>query len=240
MNAITRSLTLCWRSSIGKKILVALTGAFLALFLLGHLGGNMLIFAGAEPFNDYAEFLHHMLHGAGIWIFRALMLGALALHVGATIELTLENRAAREAYEDQGTLKATVSSRIMIWSGLTILTFFIYHLLHFTVRVGNQYDTLDRYREHLIRNGEPFVRHDAWQMVVDGFSVWYVSGFYILAITLLASHLSHGVQSVFQTLGLRSSKSAGSIDVLSRGYAVLIWLGFVSIPIAINFFGFGN
>ncbi len=240
MNAITRSLTLCWKSSIGKKILVALTGAFLALFLLGHLGGNMLVFAGREPFNNYAEFLHHMIHGAGIWIFRALMVAALVVHIGATIELTLQNRSARDSYENQSTLKATLASRTMIWSGLTILVFFIYHLLHFTARVGNHYDTLDRYKEHLVRDGEPFVRHDAWQMVVDGFSVWYVTGFYILAITLLAFHLSHGVQSVFQTLGLRSGKSASAIDALSRGYAGLIWLGFVSIPIAINVFGFGS
>jgi succinate dehydrogenase / fumarate reductase cytochrome b subunit len=240
MNALSRSLLLCWRSSIGKKILVALTGAFLALFLLGHLGGNMLVFAGREPFNDYAEFLHHMVHGAGIWIFRALMVTALAVHIGATIELTLENRRARESYENTDTLKATLSSRTMIWSGLTILVFFIYHLLHFTARVGNQYNTLDRYKEEVVRNGETVTRHDAWQMVVDGFSVWYVSLFYILAITLLAFHLSHGVQSIFQTLGLRSRKTAGTLDCLSRGYAVLIWLGFVSIPVAINFFGFGR
>lgn len=240
MNAITRSLLLIWQSSIGKKLLVALTGAFLALFLLGHLGGNMLIYAGPEAFNDYGEFLHHMLHGAGIWIFRALTLAAVAIHVIATVALTRQNRAARENYQMSGTLKATKSSLIMIWSGLTVLVFLIYHLLHFTIRWGNEYNTLERYKETVIRHGEEVVRANPWQMVIDGFSVWYVSLFYILGMSLLASHLAHGVQSMFQTLGLRSQKTAKPIDCLSYGYAALIWIGFVSIPVAINFFGFGG
>lgn len=240
MNAISRSLLLIWQSSIGKKLLVALSGAFLVLFLLGHLGGNMLIYAGPEAFNDYGYFLHHMLHGAGIWIFRALTLAAVAIHVAATVSLTIQNRAARENYQMSGTLKATKSSLIMIWSGLTVLVFLIYHLLHFTVRWGNEYNSLDRYKETVIRHGEEVVRDNPWQMVIDGFSVWYVSLFYILAISLLASHLAHGVQSMFQTLGLRSQKTAMPIDALSYGYAALIWIGFVSIPVAINFFGFGG
>jgi len=240
MNAPHRSIATLWQSSIGRKLLVALTGAFLALFLLGHLAGNLLVFAGREAFNDYAFFLHHMAHGAGIWVFRALLVAALAVHIAATVSLTLQNRAARELYQAKGTLKATRSSLIMIWSGLTILVFFVYHMLHFTVRWGNDYNTADRYRESVIRNGGPLVRHDAWQMVIDGFSVWYVSLFYILAISLLASHLAHGVQSVFQTLGLRSQKTTKPINLLGYGYATLIWLGFVSIPVAINLFGFGQ
>jgi succinate dehydrogenase / fumarate reductase cytochrome b subunit len=168
------------------------------------------------------------------------MLVAFAVHISATISLTRHNRSAREPYQMQATIQAPRSSRTMIWSGLTILAFLIYHLLHFTVHAGNDYDTLDRYRETVIRDGAPLVRPNPWQMVIDGFSVWYVSLFYIVAMTLLASHLSHGVQSVFQTLGLRSKKSARAIDLLSAGYAAVIWLGFISIPVAINLFGFGR
>jgi succinate dehydrogenase / fumarate reductase cytochrome b subunit len=236
MNAIIASLTAIWTSSIGKKIIVALTGAFLVLFLAGHLVGNLLVFVGREAFNDYAYFLHHMIHGAGIWLFRLVMLTALALHVAATVSLTLQNRAARKPYECQAVIQASISSRSMILSGLTLLAFFIYHMLHFTIRIGNEYDTLDRYKETVMHNGKELVRHDAWLMVVDGFSNGPVTLFYLIAMTLLCSHLSHGVASIFQTLGLRFKKCESIIQGLSLGYAVVIWVGFVSIPVAI-FFG---
>lgn len=229
-----------WKSTIGRKLLVALTGVVLTLFLAGHLIGNLLVFVGREAFNDYAQFLHHMLHGAGIWVFRAVMLASLVIHVAATISLTRQNRAARESYEHPATIQAKKSSLVMVWTGLTILAFVIYHLLHFTVRVGNEYNTADRYKEAVIAHGETVTRPNAWQMVIDGFSWWPATLFYILAMTLLCSHLSHGVQAVFQTLGLRSKKSAGALDKLSLGYALFIWVGFVSIPVAIQVFKFGS
>src|SRR5690606_34985859 len=135
MNALSRSLSAYWNSSIGKKIIVALTGLVLVLFLAGHLSGNLLVFVGREAFNEYAYFLHHMLHGAGVWIARIGLLVALVLHVAATIALTRQNKAARKQYEHQATVQASRSSRMMIWSGFTILAFVIYHLLHFTMRV---------------------------------------------------------------------------------------------------------
>ena len=233
MNAIISSLTAIWTSSIGKKIIVALTGSFLVLFLAGHLVGNLLVFVGREAFNDYAYFLHHMIHGAGIWLFRLVMVGCLVLHVAATVSLTLQNRVARKPYECQAVIQATLSSRNMIWSGLTLLAFFIYHMLHFTARIGNQYNSLERYKETVMNNGEKLVRHDAWQMVVDGFNCWPVTFFYVIAMTLLCSHLSHGVASIFQTLGLRFKKSESALRLVSLAYAGVIWVGFISIPLAI-------
>jgi succinate dehydrogenase / fumarate reductase cytochrome b subunit len=191
---------------------------------------------GPEPFNAYAYFLHHMAHGAGIWAFRVVMLVMLAAHIIATVALTKQNRAARKSYEFQNTIQASRSSRYMILTGLTILAFFVYHMLHVTVRAGNEYDNPQLYT--FILDGKEV--HNAWKMVIDGFSVWYVSAFYILSMTLLASHLMHGFQSVFQTLGLRSQKTAATLNQLSIAYALFIWLGFVSIPVAINFFGFGR
>jgi succinate dehydrogenase / fumarate reductase cytochrome b subunit len=237
MNAITRCLTAYWNSSIGKKLIVALTGLFLLLFLAGHLVGNLVVFMGPEPFNSYAYFLHHMAHGAGIWAFRIVMLVMLAAHIIATVALTRQNKAARKSYECNTTIQASTSSRYMILTGLTILAFFVYHMLHFTARIGNEYNTLDRYKTTL--HGVEGTVHNAWLMVIDGFSIWYVSAFYILSMTLLASHLVHGFQSVFQTLGLRSKKTAATLQQLSLAYAAFIWLGFVSIPVAI-FFGFGS
>lgn len=221
-------------------MLVALTGAGLTLFLLGHLIGNFLVFAGPDMFNDYAEFLHSMMHGMGVWVARIGLLALVVVHIAATVSLTRENRAAREAYECKASIQMKKSSGIMIWSGLTILAFVIYHLLHFTAKVGNTYGSADRYFEQVTRDGELVMRANAWQMVIDGFSVWYVVLFYVIAMVLLCSHLSHGVQSMFQTLGLRSKKTAGLLDKLSLGYAWFILIGFLSIPISILVFGFGR
>jgi succinate dehydrogenase / fumarate reductase, cytochrome b subunit len=236
MNALTRCLATYWSSSIGKKLVVALTGLFLLLFLAGHLIGNLALFMGPEAFNSYAYFLHHMAHGAGIWAFRIVMLVMLAAHIIATIQLTRQNKAARKAYEHPATIQASTSSRYMILTGLTILAFFVYHILHFTVRAGNEYDNPALYT-YLLDGKEV---HNAWKMVIDGFSVWYVSAFYIIAMSFLASHLMHGFQSVFQTLGLRSKKSAATLQQFSIAYAAFIWIGFVSIPVAILVFGFGR
>ncbi len=238
MNALTRCLDTYWSSSIGKKLIVAITGIVLVLFLAGHLVGNLVVFLGAEPFNEYAYFLHHMLHGAGIWGFRAVMLGMIVAHIAATVALTRQNRAARQAYEHKATIQASKSSRTMILSGLTILAFVIYHLLHFTARVGNEYNSLARYKTTI-----PGVKgevHNAWLMVIDGFNWWPASVFYVIAMTLLCSHLMHGVGSIFQTLGFRSQKAAGLIKLISVGYSLFIWVGFVSIPVAILIFGFGR
>lgn len=236
MNALTRSLTAYWSSSIGKKLVVALTGAFLVIFLAGHLAGNMLIFAGPDAFNEYAYLLHNMLHGAGVWVARIVLLGAFVLHIFATICLTRQNRAARKQYEHKATIQASRSSRMMILSGLTIIVFVVYHILHFTARIGNEYNNPELYT-YLLDGQEV---HNAWKMVIDGFSVWYVALFYIIAMVLLASHLTHGIQSIFQTLGWRSKKSAGLIDLFAKGYTAVIFIGFISIPVAILVFGFGR
>ncbi len=219
MNALTRCLDTYWSSSIGKKLVVALTGIVLVLFLAGHLSGNLLIFVGRAAFNEYAEFLHGALHGAGVWIARIGLLVMLVLHVAATISLARQNRAARQPYEFPATIQASKSSRIMIVSGLTILAFVIFHLLHFTVRVDSKLAELGA--------------TDPYAMVVAGFQSPLVVLFYIIAMTLLCSHLSHGVASIFQTLGMRSKKAQSGIKTLSIAYSLLIWAGFISIPLAI-------
>lgn len=240
MNAITRCLDTYWSSSIGKKLIVAITGLVLVLFLGGHMTGNLLVFMGQEAFNDYAQFLHHVIHGAGIWFARIGLLVAVVLHVVATIALTRQNKAARKPYEYQATIQASKSSRIMIWTGLTILAFVVYHLLHFTIRAGNEYNNPLLYTDWAYNAVTGKYRQNAWKMVIDGFSVWYVVLFYLIAMTMLCSHLSHGVGAIFQTLGLRSKKSASAIDLISKGYAAVIWLGFVSIPVAIFVFKYGR
>ncbi|MDX1680585.1 MAG: succinate dehydrogenase cytochrome b subunit [Akkermansiaceae bacterium] len=232
MNALTRCLDRYWSSSIGKKLIVAITGIVLVLFLAGHVAGNFLIYAGPKAFNEYAYFLHHMLHGAGIWIARIGLLVAFVAHIAATIALTKQNKTARKSYECKNTIQASRSSLIMIWSGLTILAFVVYHILHFTIRAGNEYDNPELY--YYTVDGKEL--HNAWLMVIHGFSWWPATLFYVVAITLLCSHLMHGVGSIFQTLGWRTKKNAALIKQFSIGYALIIWLGFISIPLSIYLF----
>lgn len=225
MSASTCSLCAFAKSSIGRKLIVALTGLALVLFLAGHLSGNLLIFAGRDAFNEYAHFLHTFLHGMGVWIARIGLLACFALHLVFTVLLTKENKAARTAYAREATVQAPKSSLIMIWSGLTILAFVVYHILHFTIRIDSELAELGK--------------NDPWEMVILGFQDSIVVLFYIIAMTLLCSHLSHGVASIFQTLGLRTKKTASAIKFVSQAYAVIIYVGFLSIPIAIKLFGYG-
>lgn len=226
MTALTRSACALWNSSIGKKTIVAVTGLFFIGFITAHLAGNMLLFVGPEAFNDYAKKLHGLGHGSVIWIARFTLLAALTLHVVATVQLTRENRAARPAYANEETIQASKSSRVMIWSGITVLAFIIFHILHFTVRVDPELAKLGY--------------NNPWQMVINGFQNWLVVIFYAISMALLCSHLSHGFSSCFQTLGFRSQKTRNLLDNLGKAFAGIILVGFLSIPIAIRIFGFGS
>jgi len=223
-----KSLCLFWHSSIGKKIVVALTGLLLVGFLLAHMTGNLLVFVGREAMNDYAEFLHHLFHGAGIWIARIGLLLAFFLHIFATVSLTRQNKKARKKkYARGATVTASRSSRIMIISGLIILAFVVFHILHFTVRIDPDLANL--------KDPDHPERFDAYGMVIKGFGVPWVAVFYVVAISLLCSHLSHGIASIFQTLGLRTSQTKDATKGLSWIITILLWIGFLVIPLSILF-----
>jgi succinate dehydrogenase / fumarate reductase cytochrome b subunit len=188
----------------------------------------MLIFQGSESFNHYADFLHTMLHGWGIWLFRLTMVGALVVHIIATVQLVAANRASRPSrYQHDATMVASKPSRTMIWSGLTILVFFVFHILHYTVRTDGDLKLLADY-------------HQNWAMTILGFQNALVVIFYVIAMGLLMAHVSHGVGSIFQTLGFRSKKSAGLISIISKAYAIVLFVGFSAIPISVCFFGLGK
>ena len=236
MSAVLDSLSRFYASSIGKKILVALTGLILLGFVLGHMIGNLLIFAGQDAINEYGHLLQTALHGGGVWIARAGLLAAVVVHIVATISLTRANRAARlDAYGMQKAQVSSKSSHIMIWSGLTILVFIIYHLLHFTARVWHGFGS-DKYKVML--HGETV--HDVYRMVIDGFSWAPASIFYIIAMVLLSSHLSHGFSSLFQTLGVSTDKTEPLFKKLGYAFSGLILIGNCSIPIAILVFDYGR
>ncbi len=226
MNSFAQALARFYGSSIGKKIVVALTALVLMGFLVGHLLGNLLVFKGPDAINEYAAKLQSL--GNLLWAVRLSLLGCLVLHIVATVQLAALNRKARPStYAVEATLRAPKSSLIMIWSGTTIAVFVIYHLMHFT------WGTLNGYRDpangFLLDDGHPNV----YKMLIDGFSFWGNTTFYLLGLGLLCSHLSHGAASVFQTLGANSPKSRPLIRALGWGFALVIFCGFASIPLAV-------
>lgn len=226
MKALYLAVVRFYASSIGKKMVVALTALGLMGFLVGHLAGNLLMFKGPEAINAYAAKLHAL--GPLLWVVRLGLLGVVGLHVVATLQLAAQNRAARpHEYVAEATLRATRSSRLMVLTGLTILAFVVYHLLHFTV--GNLHGFYDEDGGYRLADGGMNV----YKMVVVGFGVWFNSGFYILAMALLCSHLSHGFSSVFQTLGLTTPRTRSLITAAGWAFAILICGGFASIPVAV-------
>ena len=230
MNSLSKSFTTFYASSIGKKWVVAITGLIFIGFLLGHLIGNLLIFLGPKALNEYAVFLHSIGHGMGIWVARIVLLVSLILHVVTTIQLVRQNRAARAVpYQHEKTIQGSKASRTMPITGLIVLTFIVYHILHFTVGLTTSYYDPDG--AYYLANGD----HNVYKMVVDGFQNLLVSGFYIFAMALLCMHLSHGFSSAFQTLGLRTERTWPAISLAGKLFAALIFFGNISIPVSILF-----
>ena len=216
-----------FHSSIGKKLLMAVTGLVLLGFVAGHLVGNLQIFLPAQKINAYAHFLENL--GAALWLIRLFLLTCLLVHVWVAIQLTLENRAARPAgYGVEHVNRATLASRLMARTGLVVLAFVLYHLADFTLRLQHP-----EWGEHTFRLADGTMVRDVHAMMVAGFSRAGVSAFYVLAVGLLSYHLSHGIVSMVQTLGLKNEKWTAGLE---RGAAVFCWLYFLgnaAIPLAI-------
>jgi len=205
-------------STVGRKVVMAVSGVILVGFVFVHLIGNLQLYLGPEALNHYAVFLHTFLHGGGIWLFRAVMLTAVGLHVWAATTLTLDDWAARpRKYRRWEPDASTYASRTLRWGGVLLALFILYHLLHFTV--GSVHPD--------------FVPGDVYHNVVTGFRVWYVSAIYIAAMLVLGLHLDHGVWSLFQTLGLQHPRYKRVVRVLARVFAIVVVLGNCSFPIAV-------
>lgn len=199
---------------------MALTGLVLVGFVLGHMSGNLLYFRGPEALDAYAKWLHDL--GPLLWVARIVLLVSVAIHLWVGISLAAENRAARAGGpEVAATRRASLASRTMPYTGIVILGFIVFHLLHFTLR------KVALAPEVVARADQGGVH----QMLVEGFASVPVSAFYIVAMALLCLHLSHGVSSMFQTLGLRNERWRGPLDLAAAAYGWVIFLGFASIPV---------
>lgn len=201
---------------------MAVTGIILVGFVVAHMVGNLQLFLpahGGEPaLDEYGRFLRSFLHGGGLWVARAVLLGSVLAHIWAAVTLAQRNKAARPvAYRKLGHSASTLASRSMIVSGLVVIVFVVYHLLHFTLGAVHP----------------SFEEGKVFHNVVAGFQVPWVSAFYILAMLALAPHLRHGVWSLFQTLGLSHPRYDHLRPLVALGVTVLVVGANISFPVAV-------
>jgi succinate dehydrogenase / fumarate reductase cytochrome b subunit len=210
-------------SSVGKKILMAVTGLVLVLFVLGHLFGNLKVFFGPEKFNAYAEGLRTLGapifgHGQFLWIARIALLACLGVHLWSAWATTRQSWAARKLrYAKNDDLSFSYASRTMRWGGVILLAFVAYHLMHLTW--GNVHPDFDP--------GDPY--HN----FVEGFRRWPAALAYIVAMVPLALHLYHGVWSATQTLALTNARVEPYRRPFAAAVAILIGAGNISLPLAV-------
>lgn len=223
MSAATGAVTVnrapsFWQSTNGKKVVMAVTGAILFLFIIGHLLGNLLVFAGRERYNSYASILH--FDDTLLWIVRSILIVSVVLHITATVQLALRNKRARPVeYSQKKSINSSYASRTMYWSGPIILAFVIFHLLEFTAGY--------------IHPGSQFIEGDVYHNVIAGFSVWWISAWYIFSMILLGFHLRHGIWSMFQSVGYNHPRHTPLLKKAAFIIAILIVLGYISIPISV-------
>lgn len=220
-------------TSIGKKAVVAVTGIALIAFVIGHLLGNFTVFLGPDVLNAYGAKLQSL--GPILWIIRAGLLAILVAHIYFTMLLWKENHAARpQKYIASNPIGTTVFARTMRLSGIIVLAFIVFHLAHFTVRIVDpSYSKM-----YTLLDGQPV--HDVYKMVVAGFSSGPIVLIYVVGLFLLTFHLSHGIGSLFQTLGITNRRIRHTYELAGRTLAWALYIGYISIPISIYFFGLGR
>lgn len=219
-----------FRSSLGKKYLMAASGLILFLFVVAHMLGNLQIFLGPEAINRYGNLLQ--TNTELLWPARIILLGTVLLHIWAATRLTLENRAARPvSYARWEPTAANYASRTMMVSGIIVAIFIVYHILHYTVMVQAVNFTGKSFEAKMFYDAQG--RHDIYRMMVVGFSNPLVSFFYLLGVGLLCLHLSHGISAMFQSLGWKKRSYGPFLDKLARWCAVILFIGYGSIPVSI-------
>jgi succinate dehydrogenase / fumarate reductase, cytochrome b subunit len=211
------------QSTVGKKIMMAFTGQMMVVFVIIHLLGNTTVYF--NNLNAYAAALRAM--PLLLWLVRLLMAAALVIHVYLGVVLALENRKAKSgSYAVAGHISSTFAGRNMIWTGAIIVAFLIYHLLHFTIQIISP-------EFAAIRHPDALGRPDVFMMVVRGFQQGGTALLYVFFMATLLFHLTHGIQSSFQTWGLNNERS---FPVITRGgqiAATILFLGYAAIPVVI-------
>lgn len=195
---------------------MAASGAVLFAFVIGHMLGNLQIYLGPEKLNAYAAFLKH--NPGPLWGVRLVLLACVLIHIVSAFQLAmLKSRARPVAYHKKGNAGSTYASRTMMMSGPIILTFLIYHLLHFTVGAAHP----------------DFREADVYRNVVTGFQNVPAAIAYILAMLFLGNHLVHGVWSMFQSVGVAHPRYTPLLKRFALAATLVIMAGNISIPVAV-------
>jgi len=212
-----RRLVLFWRSTVGKKIVMAVTGLIMVGFLIGHMLGNLQVFLGPAKINGYSAFLHSL--GELLWLVRAVLFVSLILHIVAAVQLTLLDRAARPVgYAKHEKSAATFASRTIRYGGVIIAVFLVLHLMQFTWGTWRP---------------APFAEGDVYANLVQAFRVKWVAAIYLVAMVAIGLHLYHGTWSSVRSLGVAPASPTPLAHRLSMLVAVVVWLGFTLVPVGI-------
>ncbi len=207
-----------YRTAIGKKVVMAVTGLAGVIFVIGHMAGNLLAFAGPDELNAYAHFLQST--GELLWILRIGLIAAVILHVIAAVQLTKQNRAARPTgYVQREPQVSTWAARTMRWGGALLLVFIVLHILHFTT--GDW------------KPSGSFSETDVYSNIVLSFRIWWVTLFYVVAMIALGLHLYHGAWSSVRSLGMSQPSPRPLHRTIALGIAIVLWLGFTVVPVAV-------
>jgi succinate dehydrogenase / fumarate reductase cytochrome b subunit len=210
-----------YEATNGKKAVMALSGAILFGYVLGHMLGNLQIFIGPAQINNYAEFLH--THDMMLWAVRFGLLLAVGLHILSAFQLWALNNAARPvSYHKKDDVPAAYAARTMKWGGLIISAFVVFHVLHLT--------TGDVMPLKHVGNTHFF---NVYENVIDGFRHPAVSIAYIVAVALLGLHLFHGLWSMFQSMGISHPRYTPMLKRFAAVFAVVVTLGFIAVPAAV-------
>ena len=224
--AVGNRLIALWDTVIGKKVVMAITGVVLILFVIAHMIGNLKIFSGPNEINAYSQFLREvgspaLAYGQLLWVVRIVLLACVALHITAALQLSRMSWAARPVgYHVKRNIETAFAARTMRWGGVLLVAFVIFHLLHLTAgAVGFR---LGQFRDLAV-----------YQNVLAAFAVWPVALFYVVAMGALCLHLSHGIWSMLQTLGWNTARNEAKLRALSSFIAIVVFVGFASVPVAV-------
>ena len=226
------ALTL-YRSSIGKKAIMAVSGLIGIGFLVLHMYGNLKVFLGPQVFNDYAAGLRTLgepvfAYTHLLWVARLVLVASVVLHILMAYQLTRQDWAGRGTrYKVKRDVQATYASRTMRWGGVIIFLFIVYHLLNLTFGVVGYSAGQFKHPE----NGE----FSTYNNVIHAFQFWPATLFYLVAMFMLGFHLYHGFWSMFQTLGLNSYRTNSALRFLSIAVSLLLVVGFIAVPLAVMF-----
>jgi succinate dehydrogenase / fumarate reductase cytochrome b subunit len=207
-----------YRAAIGKKIVMGVTGLIGIGFVIVHMAGNLLAFRGQEAINAYAHFLAST--GELLWLLRIVLVVSVILHVIAAYQLTVQNRAARpKGYVDRETQVSTWAARTLRWGGVLLLIFIILHILHFTNPGWRPEGVFDK--------------ADVYTNIVMSFRIWWITLFYVIAMISLGLHIYHGAWSSVRSIGLAQPKQRPLHRTVALGIALILWLGFTAVPVAV-------